>query len=54
MKITKPKPASGKIVMTTKPKNNLEARGELAEWWKSADKLQLAQENLLNSRLSKD
>ena len=44
MKISKPKASSGKITMKTKPKNNLEARGELAEWWKAEDALELAQQ----------
>lgn len=35
MKISKAKPAVGKIVMQTRPKGDNAGRGELAEWWKA-------------------
>ena len=44
MKITKSKQSPSKIVMSTRPKNEKEGKGELAEWWKAEDKLRLASE----------
>lgn len=42
MKITKAKPNPEKIKMRTKPKGDLDGRGQLAEWWLQDDKDKLA------------
>lgn len=44
MKIKKAPPSKQKIIMKTKPKNDLSGRGELVEWWKAEDPLKLASE----------
>lgn len=44
MKIKPPKPQKQKIVMQTRSKGDLAGRGELKEWWKAEDKMQLSAE----------
>ena len=44
MKISKAKPAITKIKMKTKPKTDMNGRGELCEWWLAEDKDKLAVE----------
>lgn len=44
MKIKKPKVAPSKIVMQTRAKGDSSGRGELSEWWKSENDLQLSSE----------
>lgn len=44
MKINKVQPGPAKIVMQTRSKGDASGRGELAEWWKADNDLQLATE----------
>src|SRR6185312_15037380 len=44
MKIKKGQKSPDKIVMRTKPKGDLSGRGELFEWWKAENEIQLATE----------